>query len=828
MFPFQPMYPMQPMPYRNPFAAPRRPWFPRTDPFLAMQVQELTRSMANLTFKQRRDAPPEGPPAKKPKREAPQKQKGGGQGKKKKNQGKKKAKTGPPNPKAQSGNKKKPNKKPGKRQRMVMKLESDKTFPIMLEGKINGYACVVGGKLFRPMHVEGKIDNDVLAALKTKKASKYDLEYADVPQNMRADTFKYTHEKPQGYYSWHHGAVQYENGRFTVPKGVGAKGDSGRPILDNQGRVVAIVLGGVNEGSRTALSVVMWNEKGVTVKYTPENCEQWSLVTTMCLLANVTFPCAEPPICYDRKPAETLAMLSVNVDNPGYDELLEAAVKCPGRKRRSTEELFKEYKLTRPYMARCIRCAVGSCHSPIAIEAVKSDGHDGYVRLQTSSQYGLDSSGNLKGRTMRYDMHGTIEEIPLHQVSLHTSRPCHIVDGHGYFLLARCPAGDSITMEFKKGSVTHSCSVPYEVKFNPVGRELYTHPPEHGAEQACQVYAHDAQNRGAYVEMHLPGSEVDSSLISLSGSSVTVTPPVGTSALVKCKCGGTKISETINKAKQFSQCTKKEQCRAYRLQNDKWVYNSDKLPKAAGATLKGKLHVPFLLADGKCTVPLAPEPMITFGFRSVSLKLHPKNPTYLTTRQLADEPHYTHELISEPAVRNFTVTEKGWEFVWGNHPPKRFWAQETAPGNPHGLPHEVITHYYHRYPMSTILGLSICAAIVTVSVAASTWLFCKSRVSCLTPYRLTPNARMPLCLAVLCCARTARAETTWESLDHLWNNNQQMFWIQLLIPLAALIVVTRLLKCVCCVVPFLSRGRRRRRRRLRARDHDAEPSGNLV
>lgn len=49
---------------------------------------------------------------------------------------KKKAKTGPPNPKAQNGNKKKTNKKPGKRQRMVMKLESDKTFPIMLEGKI--------------------------------------------------------------------------------------------------------------------------------------------------------------------------------------------------------------------------------------------------------------------------------------------------------------------------------------------------------------------------------------------------------------------------------------------------------------------------------------------------------------------------------------------------------------------------------------------------------------------------------------------------------------------------------------------------------------------
>ncbi|AAD14555.1 structural polyprotein [Mucambo virus] len=802
MFPYQStMFPMQPAPFRNPYAPPRRPWFPRTDPFLAMQVQELARSMASLTFKQRRDTPPEGPPAKK-KRKEPQQQVAQAQVKKKNGKPKKKKSNGAPPPKNQKSTKKKTNKKPGKRQRMVMKLESDKTFPILLDGKINGYACVVGGKLFRPMHVEGKIDNETLASLKTKKASKYDLEYADVPQSMRADTFKYTHDKPQGYYNWHHGAVQYENGRFTVPKGVGAKGDSGRPILDNQGRVVAIVLGGVNEGSRTALSVVMWNEKGVTVKYTPENCEQWSLVTTMCLLANVTFPCSTPPICYDRAPAETLMMLSKNIDNPGYDELLEAVLKCPGRQKRSTEELFKEYKLTRPYMAKCVRCAVGSCHSPIAIEAVRSDGHDGYIRIQTSSQYGLDPSGNVKSRVMRYNLYGKIVEVPLHQVSLHTSRPCHIIDGHGYFLLARCPEGDSITMEFKKDSVTHSCSVPYEVKFTPVGRELYSHPPEHGTEHPCRVYVHDAQQKDAYVEMHLPGSEVDSSLLSMSGRAVRVTPPSGQSVLVECNCGSA-VSETINTAKSYSQCTKTSQCRAYRLQNDKWVYNSDKLPKASGETLKGKLHVPYLLSEAKCTVPLAPEPIVTFGFRFVSLKLHPRNPTYLTTRQLDGEPNYTHELISEPTTRNFTVTEHGWEYVWGNHPPQRYWAQETAPGNPHGLPHEVITHYYHRYPMSTIFGLSICAAVVTTSIAASTWLLCKSRVSCLTPYRLTPNAQLPVCLAFLCCARTARAETTWESLDHLWNHNQQMFWSQLLIPLAALIVVTRLLKCMCCVVPFL-------------------------
>nr|YP_009509055.1 polyprotein cleavage product E3 [Tonate virus] len=59
-----------------------------------------------------------------------------------------------------------------------------------------------------------------------------------------------------------------------------------------------------------------------------------SLVTTLCLLANVTFPCSTPPICYDRAPAETLTMLSTNIENPGYDELLEAVLKCPGRQKR--------------------------------------------------------------------------------------------------------------------------------------------------------------------------------------------------------------------------------------------------------------------------------------------------------------------------------------------------------------------------------------------------------------------------------------------------------------------------------------------------------------
>nr|6XO4_C Chain C, Togavirin [Eastern equine encephalitis virus]6XO4_F Chain F, Togavirin [Eastern equine encephalitis virus]6XO4_I Chain I, Togavirin [Eastern equine encephalitis virus]6XO4_L Chain L, Togavirin [Eastern equine encephalitis virus]6XOB_C Chain C, Togavirin [Eastern equine encephalitis virus]6XOB_F Chain F, Togavirin [Eastern equine encephalitis virus]6XOB_I Chain I, Togavirin [Eastern equine encephalitis virus]6XOB_L Chain L, Togavirin [Eastern equine encephalitis virus] len=261
MFPYPtlnypPMAPINPMAYRDP-NPPRRRWRPFRPP-LAAQIEDLRRSIASLTLKQRAPNPPAGPPAKR-KKPAP---------KPKPAQAKKKR---PPPPAKKQ--KRKP--KPGKRQRMCMKLESDKTFPIMLNGQVNGYACVVGGRVFKPLHVEGRIDNEQLAAIKLKKASIYDLEYGDVPQCMKSDTLQYTSDKPPGFYNWHHGAVQYENNRFTVPRGVGGKGDSGRPILDNKGRVVAIVLGGVNEGSRTALSVVTWNQKGVTVKDTPEGSEPW-------------------------------------------------------------------------------------------------------------------------------------------------------------------------------------------------------------------------------------------------------------------------------------------------------------------------------------------------------------------------------------------------------------------------------------------------------------------------------------------------------------------------------------------------------------------------
>nr|NP_740707.1 C protein [Onyong-nyong virus] len=165
-------------------------------------------------------------------------------------------------------------KRPGRRERMCMKIENDCIFEVRHEGKVTGYACLVGDKVMKPAHVKGTIDNADLAKLAFKRSSKYDLECAQIPVHMKSDASKFTHEKPEGYYNWHHGAVQYSGGRFTIPTGAGKPGDSGRPIFDNKGRVVAIVLGGANEGTRTALSVVTWN-KDIVTKITPEGSVEW-------------------------------------------------------------------------------------------------------------------------------------------------------------------------------------------------------------------------------------------------------------------------------------------------------------------------------------------------------------------------------------------------------------------------------------------------------------------------------------------------------------------------------------------------------------------------
>nr|YP_006491234.1 transframe fusion protein [Eastern equine encephalitis virus] len=72
-------------------------------------------------------------------------------------------------------------------------------------------------------------------------------------------------------------------------------------------------------------------------------------------------------------------------------------------------------------------------------------------------------------------------------------------------------------------------------------------------------------------------------------------------------------------------------------------------------------------------------------------------------------------------------------------------------------------------------------------------------------------------------------DDTLQVLNYLWNNNQNFFWMQTLIPLAALIVCMRMLRCLfCCGPAFLTCLRRLGRRSVRTHSSDAEQGGDPV
>lgn len=694
--------------------------------------------------------------------------------------------------------------KPGKRQRTALKFEADRTFAVKNEdGKIMGYAVAMEGKVIKPLHVKGTIDHPALAKLKFTKSSSYDMEFAKLPTEMKSDAFGYTTEHPEGFYNWHHGAVQFSGGRFTIPTGAGGPGDSGRPILDNSGKVVAIVLGGANEGARTALSVVTWNKKGAAIKTTHEDTVEWSAaITAMCILQNVTFPCDRPPTCYNRNPDLTLTMLETNVNHPSYDVLLDAALRCPTRRHvRSTPT--DDFTLTAPYLGLCHRCkTMEPCYSPIKIEKVWDDADDGVLRIQVSAQLGYNKAGTAASARLRFMGGGVppeIQEGAIADFKVFTSKPCLHLSHKGYFVIVKCPPGDSITTSLKVHGSDQTCTIPMRVGYKFVGREKYTLPPMHGTQIPCLTYERTPEKSAGYVTMHRPGQQSITMLMEESGGEVYVQPTSGRNVTYECKCGDFKTG-TVTARTKIDGCTERKQCIAYFADHVKWVFNSPDLIRHTDHTAQGKLHIPFPLQQAQCTVPLAHLPGVKYAYRSISLTLHAEHPTLLTTRHLGENPQPTAEWIVGSVTRNFSITIQGFEYTWGNQKPVRVYAQESAPGNPHGWPHEIVRHYYHLYPFYTVtvlsgMGLAICAGLV-ISILCC----CKARRDCLTPYQLAPNATVPFLVTLCCCFQRASADEFTDTMGYLWQHSQTMFWIQLVIPLAAVITLVR---CCSCCLPFL-------------------------
>nr|AGX45492.1 structural polyprotein [Chikungunya virus]AGX45493.1 structural polyprotein [Chikungunya virus]CAJ90470.1 structural polyprotein [Chikungunya virus]CAJ90481.1 structural polyprotein [Chikungunya virus] len=702
-------------------------------------------------------------------------------------------------------------KKPGRRERMCMKIENDCIFEVKHEGKVTGYACLVGDKVMKPAHVKGTIDNADLAKLAFKRSSKYDLECAQIPVHMKSDASKFTHEKPEGYYNWHHGAVQYSGGRFTIPTGAGKPGDSGRPIFDNKGRVVAIVLGGANEGARTALSVVTWN-KDIVTKITPEGAEEWSLaIPVMCLLANTTFPCSQPPCtpcCYEKEPEETLRMLEDNVMRPGYYQLLQASLTCsPHRQRRSTKDNFNVYKATRPYLAHCPDCGEGhSCHSPVALERIRNEATDGTLKIQVSLQIGIKTDDSHDWTKLRYMDNHMPADAERAGLFVRTSAPCTITGTMGHFILARCPKGETLTVGFTDSrKISHSCTHPFHHDPPVIGREKFHSRPQHGKELPCSTYVQSTAATTEEIEVHMPPDTPDRTLMSQQSGNVKITVN-GQTVRYKCNCGGSNEGLTTTD-KVINNC-KVDQCHAAVTNHKKWQYNSPLVPRNAElGDRKGKIHIPFPLANVTCRVPKARNPTVTYGKNQVIMLLYPDHPTLLSYRNMGEEPNYQEEWVMHKKEVVLTVPTEGLEVTWGNNEPYKYWPQLSTNGTAHGHPHEIILYYYELYPTMTVVVVSVATFILLSMVGMAAGMCMCARRRCITPYELTPGATVPFLLSLICCIRTAKAATYQEAAIYLWNEQQPLFWLQALIPLAALIVLCnclRLLPCCCKTLAFLA------------------------
>nr|QPF48005.1 structural polyprotein [Chikungunya virus] len=702
-------------------------------------------------------------------------------------------------------------KKPGRRERMCMKIENDCIFEVKHEGKVTGYACLVGDKVMKPAHVKGTIDNADLAKLAFKRSSKYDLECAQIPVHMKSDASKFTHEKPEGYYNWHHGAVQYSGGRFTIPTGAGKPGDSGRPIFDNKGRVVAIVLGGANEGARTALSVVTWN-KDIVTKITPEGAEEWSLaIPVMCLLANTTFPCSQPPCtpcCYEKEPEKTLRMLEDNVMSPGYYQLLQASLTCsPRRQRRSIKDHFNVYKATRPYLAHCPDCGEGhSCHSPVALERIRNEATDGTLKIQVSLQIGIKTDDSHDWTKLRYMDNHMPADAERAGLFVRTSAPCTITGTMGHFILARCPKGETLTVGFTDGrKISHSCTHPFHHDPPVIGREKFHSRPQHGRELPCSTYAQSTAATAEEIEVHMPPDTPDRTLMSQQSGNVKITVNSQT-VRYKCNCGDS--SEGLTTTDKVINNCKVDQCHAAVTNHKKWQYNSPLVPRnAESGDRKGKIHIPFPLANVTCRVPKARNPTVTYGKNQVIMLLYPDHPTLLSYRNMGEEPNYREEWVTHKKEIRLTVPTEGLEVTWGNNEPYKYWPQLSTNGTAHGHPHEIILYYYELYPTMTVVVVSVASFILLSMVGVAVGMCMCARRRCITPYELTPGATVPFLLSLICCIRTAKAATYQEAAVYLWNEQQPLFWLQALIPLAALIVLCnclRLLPCCCKMLTFLA------------------------
>nr|AVM87428.1 structural polyprotein [Wenling fish alphavirus] len=822
-----PVYRAPPRRRRNP-RPPRAFQMPMAAPMANNQLNALTQQMQQLTMAVACQSQPQYTPRPRNRRNR--------RGKKK--QGRTRSQNQRTNDQPQNARKRG---RVGKNLRIAVERTIQHTLEVKdTKGTVQGYAIMIGTRLFKPNHVKGTVDHPLLKEVRFKKAADLDLDMADLPPSLHQDAGAYTKYK-EGAYTWRHGVIQIKDDVVHDVGGKGKNGDSGLPILDNSGKIAGMVLGGVREHNQNRLSIlafnngnakqieckdaVNWCARPTTRPIILALCMAFTLVTA-CTNGGTRFTCSAPECgkcCIDTNEATALRLLQENLDDPNYLELLFALTECPksGRIKRSTEKRSLEDKMlnthaaTVPFAGQCPECGSGPCVSIVPIESIHSVLDSSLIRIRVGAQFGVDHKGKAAARTsVRFSsMTGTIvaEEHSALTVSA-SGMTCTVERTHGHFIVANCPAGDHISVSILAQGARHSCTIPYTHEvLQPYQREIPSGHYNVKAYRQCARYATKLRREDISLLSAYPSAEHylepgHNDIISILGTNqLNVTIPAGVSKLyVKTTCGGT----TANKEYETSAIIN---CNDAKYDIPRVRYTKPHLLSvsnkgiAASDSVAISLVYPYPVTRQNCAVSQSKMPPVTPLRNSIKVAGRAEYPVRVTSRRLGGSPNHTDEWVHGHYELHFPVGTDGVEVRWGNNDPIYYWAEYDSKGDPAGYPWEIFEHHADENPIHAWSYLAVICVLFLALLTIIGVLWSRLRHTMVTNRGLQMHPEPLSCImALLCCLPSARADTPGSSflsaMGYLWDNNQYMFWAQFLAPISALTIMMYCCKLsgLCC------------------------------
>ncbi|QEP51830.1 structural protein [Comber alphavirus] len=733
---------------------------------------------------------------------------------------------------AAAGNNKKKKKRGRPQHDVRVKTDSVKgsVFEIKHEDTHMGWAVMIGSRIYKPAHVQGVIDHPELSKVKFLQARDLDLQVGTVPRSMKKLSAK-PGPLVDGVYSWQRGAISVASGVVVDLSKGGKKGDSGRPILDNEGRVVGLVLGGALSGDEMRLSVIGFDSKKLdAIQLTYPEADRWSAglvgllllpAVLSCTLDGASFDCAKPSCqacCVEKEPAKALKLLEQNLDDENYWDLLLAVTNCPtARAKRSVDpdafekRVLSAHQATSTYRSYCPDCGGHPCLSPLGIDEVVGSGLDRHLRIRVGSQFGVDAAGKAASPdSIRYTARdGSTYSSEHPRLTVSTSSGCEILQAVGHYILADCPAGNSIDIRATMAGVRYQCHMQHNHKVV----EAYTRERNAGGHlsdktQKCAKFTTVRRTTSKFlVDVYepVPVAVPSSQIVKCNGSSCVITVPASSVVVLKKACdAASNVTETTYNASTTEECTTPRYEDPV-VKRTKPHLRTHGLPKH-GDTVKAKIPLPFPTVTADCRLSKARMPRITSYEKHMRLAGKTDYPVRLTTRDLSGTPNTTDMWVEGKYDIDILVPVGGVEIRWGNNEPAAYWSvARYAAGNADAHPWELLVHHSQEHPVYTWVFVGIaCAALLLAGCMCC--VACRRVRYTLLARSFNPTASYAPSLAgALCCLPGATAETPYlDAVAYLWTNNKVAFGLQFAAPVACLLILTYAIRhCRLCCKSFL-------------------------